>query len=197
MESNPKRIKELIDRASEGSLRAMDEIVDLVEKPVRAYLALTAGPAMSIDDLAQDTLITGLQKIGRVRDPDQLVSFFQGTAKNKLRAEFRKQGRRNRLLERHADRVIENLGQISTLPEQETQHGEVDARHQALLNCLKKVPNENQTLLTDYYCSRVSTEQIADSTSRSKQAVRALLYRLRKSLRDCIKGELQSVRERS
>lgn len=175
----------------------MDEIVDLVEKPVRAYLALTAGPAMSIDDLAQDTLITGLQKIGRVRDPGQLVSFFQGTAKNKLRAEFRKQGRRNRLLERHADRVIENLGQISALPEQETQHGEVDARHQALLNCLKKVPNEHQTLLTDYYCSRVSTEQIADSTSRSKQAVRALLYRLRKSLRDCIKGELQSVRERS
>jgi len=197
MESSSKRIKELIDRASGGSLRAMDEIVDLVEKPVRAYLALTAGPAMSIDDLAQDTLITGLQKIGRVRDPDQLVSFFQGTAKNKLRAEFRKQGRRNRLLERHADRVIENLGQISALPEQETQHGEVDARHQALLNCLKKVPNEHQTLLTDYYCSRVSTEQIADSTSRSKQAVRALLYRLRKSLRDCIKGELQSVRERS
>jgi len=175
----------------------MDEIVDLVEKPVRAYLALTAGPAMSIDDLAQDTLITGLQKIGRVRDPDQLVSFFQGTAKNKLRAEFRKQGRRNRLLERHADRVIENLGQISTLPEQETQHGEVDARHQALLSCLKKVPEENQTLLTDYYCSRVSTEKIADSTRRSKEAVRALLYRLRKSLRDCIKGELQSVRERS
>ncbi len=197
MESSSKRIKELIDRASGGSLRAMDEIVDLVEKPVRAYLALTAGPAMSIDDLAQDTLITGLQKIGRVRDPGQLVSFFQGTAKNKLRAEFRKQGRRNRLLERHADRVIENLGQISALPEQETQHGEVDARHQALLNCLKKVPNEHQTLLTDYYCSRVSTEQIADSTSRSKQAVRALLYRLRKSLRDCIKGELQSVRERS
>ena len=197
MESSSKRIKELIDRASGGSLRAMDEIVDLVEKPVRAYLALTAGPAMSIDDLAQDTLITGLQKIGRVRDPDQLVSFFQGTAKNKLRAEFRKQGRRNRLLERHADRVIENLGQISALPEQETQHGEVGARHQALLNCLKKVPNEHQTLLTDYYCSRVSTEQIADSTSRSKQAVRALLYRLRKSLRGCIKGELQSVRERS
>ena len=77
MESNPARIKELIGRASEGSLRAMDEIVDLVEKPVRAYLALTAGPAMSIDDLAQDTLITGLQKIGRVRDPDQLVSFFR------------------------------------------------------------------------------------------------------------------------
>jgi RNA polymerase sigma-70 factor (ECF subfamily) len=173
----------------------MEAIVDIVEKPVRAYLALTAGPGMSIDDLAQEALITGLKNVGSIRNPDQLVSFFQGAAKNKLRAEFRKQGRRDQLLEGHVEQIMHNLGMLPNLSVETPRDGGVDRRHQALLRCLKKVPEQNRKLLVDYYCSHVSTEQIAASSNRKCEAVRALLYRLRKRLRACITGEMQTIQE--
>jgi|GEM_PF-1450258 len=177
----------LVDRASEGDLRAMEEVVGLVEKPLRAYLALISPADLSVNDLAQDALVIGLRRIGSLQDPSALVAFFRGIAKNLVRSEIRKLGRRHHLLNTHLDTIVENLGHTGErLAEMSSQ---TDSKAEALVSCLRKLSEENRAMLLDYHCSGTSSSKIAEKTNRSEGAVHALLYRIRKSLRECIAQE--------
>ena len=88
----------------------MAEIVGLVEKPLRAYLALISPADLSVNDFAQDALVIGLRRIDSLQDPSALVAYFRGIAKNLVRSEIRKLGRRNSLINKHLDTIVENLG---------------------------------------------------------------------------------------
>jgi len=181
------REQRLVDRAAEGDLRAMEEIVGLVEKPLRAYLALISPVDLSVSDFAQDALVIGLRRIGSLEDPSALVAFFRGIARNLVRSEIRKLGRRHRLLKTHLDTIAENLGhEGASLPDESSQG---DPKAKALVTCLRKLNEGNRSLLLDYHCSGTSSSEIAKKTNRSEGAVHALLYRIRLRLRECISQE--------
>ena len=66
----------------------------------------------------------------------------------------------------------------------------VDERMPALRRCLEKVPEDERDLLLRHYEIRGTVARAANAAGRSAAALRAMLYRLRISLRACVEKEM-------
>ena len=56
--------------------------------------------------------------------------------------------------------------------------------------CLKKMSNDNQSLIKLRYERELSMEQLANEIGKKVVAVRVKLHRLRRGLRDCVETRL-------
>ena len=71
--------------------------------------------------------------------------------------------------------------------------GELDERHEAMLNCLQKLSKSNQELVVDYYSNRGAVESVANRVGLTVAALRQKLYRVRKKLQQCIQLKLEAT----
>ena len=75
-------------------------------------------------------------------------------------------------------------------PEMENGPSELEDRHVALRNCLTKLRPQERDLLHHRYATSVSLEDYAKATKRSSGTLKAILFKLRAALRDCIERQL-------
>jgi len=65
-----------------------------------------------------------------------------------------------------------------------------ETRHSALEYCLKKLDEARRAILMRYYGGGESLAELADSVDRTPAATKQLVYRVRRSLADCIDRKL-------
>ena len=70
---------------------------------------------------------------------------------------------------------------------------ELDARQEAMLNCLEQLSDTKRELIVDYYSSRGAVESVAKKVGLTVAALRQSLYRVRKKLHQCIQHKLEST----
>jgi len=63
---------------------------------------------------------------------------------------------------------------------------ETDSHTAALTHCMEKLPLEHRQLVESRYCDAMPVTQIASQAGRSADAVSMTLYRIRKTLMECI-----------
>ena len=66
-------------------------------------------------------------------------------------------------------------------------------RKEALASCMKKISENQVSLLNNHYVKSCSLREIAANSGRSLSAVKMNLMRLRQSLRTCIKQQVQGA----
>ena len=66
-------------------------------------------------------------------------------------------------------------------------------REQALRDCLRKLPPEQRELIEQRYRDEASIEKISRQTDKTESAVYQLLYRIRKTLQDCVELTLNNA----
>jgi len=73
-----------VDRIRKGDSSAQEEFVNLYRRPIQAIATARTGDPEAARDICQDVLIAVLAAIERdkVREPDKLSAFVQGTARN-------------------------------------------------------------------------------------------------------------------
>ncbi len=70
---------------------------------------------------------------------------------------------------------------------------DLDARHEAMLDCLEKLSLEKRELVADYYSGHGAIESVAEKLGMTVAALRQSLYRVRKKLHQCIQIKLGSA----
>ncbi len=75
----------------------------------------------------------------------------------------------------------------------EEQLGDFDDRHLALKSCLQKLAVGDASILLAHYQSGESLAEISGRLGRSRDALKQVLLRIRRSLRSCIERQLMAA----
>lgn len=79
------------------------------------------------------------------------------------------------------DHTLEQIAAVAT-----SRAMQVKSHAEALVNCMEKLSPEHRQLVESRYCEAVPVNQIASQAGRTADAVSMTLYRIRKTLMECI-----------
>ena len=82
--------------------------------------------------------------------------------------------------------VLEAVAQTA-----ESLSGELDARHEAVEHCLRRLPSRDRELVLTRYEAGGTVEEAARKSGRSLEAAYKALSRIRKLLLDCVTHQLE------
>lgn len=120
-----------------------------------------------------------------------LGKWCRGTARNLVLRHWR---------DKRADRVVPDSSVLDLIErafdEQTDAYNIWMARKNALLECLRGVPEKSRHLLVQVYEKGLPLAEVAQTTGQSYGAVLMVLSRVRKGLRDCISRRVQ-IEERA
>jgi len=72
--------------------------------------------------------------------------------------------------------------------------GELDERRIHLRECLRKLPENQRSVVEGHYFNELSIEQLAESSHRSVEAIYKALQRIRSTLMECIQRQQSLAR---
>jgi RNA polymerase sigma-70 factor (ECF subfamily) len=148
-----------------------------------AYIRSLSPGNSGARDLLQEVNITLWQK----RDSFELGTNFKAWAFQTIR--YHMLNHRRRLVSHgwliFDDDLIERMS-----PEFEVEPDELEERHLALRECLKRLRPQDRELLHHRYATSSSLQEYAVATNRSAGTLKAILFNLRAALKRCIERQL-------
>lgn len=147
--------------------------IDCHRAEVRRYLRFLGCPEQGLDDLAQETLLAGLQ---RWPTGDAPLPWLLAIARNQLRKLLRDRGRRRELAD------VERLD--SLWQEHVVEHG--NPMRDALQQCLAQLAPRSRDALRMRYAEGLDRAEIAARLGLSAEGVKSMLTRVRAWLANCV-----------
>ena len=136
-----------------------------------------------VDDLAQEAFLLAYRKWDDLDDVGNASPWLIAIAKNLVMNELSKSSRRQRLLDENMTTL---LLAAETGEERPAAAADRGIRHEALRDCMAKLPERSrQVVHARYFDDRNSTE-IGSDLKMTTTAVRQLLFRSRQVLADCL-----------
>lgn len=167
------------------------KLIVTAEQRILGYLIALLPSVQDAEDLLQETSIVMWDKYDEFLatqdgEPDigRFVAWGNKIAFYKVLNSRRQKRWKLRLL---SDEVIKL---VSDEWIRQDEADELKGRHQALKQCIDKLPEGYRNLLREYYWSRTSVGQIAEQSERTVGSVYKVLQRARKSLHKCIEKRL-------
>jgi RNA polymerase sigma-70 factor (ECF subfamily) len=149
-----------------------------------AYICSLTGNSLAAQNVLQETNLVLWDKLGDYDPTRPFLPWAYTFAYMQVLA-WRKKRRRDRLV---FDEDL--LGRISDSFAR--REGAGDRRLDALENCMHGLEPEHRVLVDRRYVSGDSVNQIAKDLHKGPNVISAALYRIRKTLMDCIQGKLAS-----
>jgi RNA polymerase sigma-70 factor, ECF subfamily len=152
------------------------------QRRIFAYIYTLVPDRHAAEDILQETSLVVCEKFGSFKSGTDFVAWANQIAWWQVRAARTKFARSKVIF---SDDVLESvaLTQAELLPEQ-------DARHEALVHCLGKLPSRDRELVMTRYEPGCGVEEAARRSGRSLIAAYKALARLRKLLHDCVSSRL-------
>lgn len=153
---------------------------------VFAQLLAGTGSIHDAEDLLQEVAVSLAKDFEKYDSERPFVAWVLGIARNQLLMYYRRQ-RRDRLVfnEEVMELVQSNLVRAAEAAE--------DSRREALLECVKSLPDQRRDLLRMRYGREMGIAEIANELSKSATAIRGQLYRIRQLLADCVDRKQPTV----
>lgn len=177
----------LVLQAQSGDRAAFEELVRRTSRLVFARLYLETGDTHRAEDLLQDTYLSAFRSLHRLKSPDGFRPWLLAIAHNAMTDAARRDGRKKR-----AGPTSETpLGLIasSALPPDEV--AQRDETRQAILAVLRSLPDDHRLPLTLRYIVGADYETISTQLGLSNGALRGMLHRGLKLLRDRLPDHLK------
>jgi len=164
------------------------EQVGLEQARLRASIRALGVRSEVVDDLAQDTLVIALGKLGEFdREGGNFGAWVRQIARRLVANERRKETRRNKIVSDHlTDLLIEAHGDPET-------HEVIllkDEEVSALRVCLGELPRSSIALIRQRYFEDLSPGEIGSRMGCPSNQIRQTLLRLRRGLMVCIERRL-------
>lgn len=148
-----------------------------------AYI-LTLHPDRSeAQDILQETNVVLWQKIGEFREGTNFKAWAFRIAYLQTLAHFKRTKRGNWL--GFSPELVETLA-----TEAEPLLSDFEQRHQALRNCLAKLPEKDREVVRAHYECEQPLADVSEVAGRSVGALKQVLFRVRRTLRACIEHQL-------
>jgi RNA polymerase sigma-70 factor (ECF subfamily) len=138
------------------------------------------------DELVQATLVACLNAKEQFRGDSSFRTYLFSIARNKLYRYLRERRREE------IDVTITSIAEVVTTLRSAIARGQA---HRALLDALRKLPVEQQTLLELYYWEELDTLELAKIFEVRVGTINTWLFRARGKLRDLLRSEAPDMLE--
>ncbi len=135
-----------------------------------------------MDDLAQETFLTAWQRMDCFDRDRDFGKWLRGIARNLVLNERRKTARRARIMSARLTEILE----ATTGEEEPVDDAWMQVQLGIMRDCLDQVPEKTRSTLVRRYQSDESAAGLAAHVGVSVTAVRQILCRVRKAVRDCM-----------
>mgnify|MGYP001331280424 CR=1 FL=1 len=161
------------------------ECVRREQAALRAFVRRLGVRSESVDDVAQDALVIAFEKLASFDRSQEFGPWVRGIARRLVANRVRKDARREELLSRAVTEIL--LDHIEADTASDPLYAD---RLAALRHCLDILPEHSRRTLQWRYFEDLSSTSIAERLGRSANDVRQLIFRLRRTLLDCIETRL-------
>lgn len=151
---------------------------------IRAFVRPLVPDAHAADDIFQEIALVLWENFDRYEQDRPFLPWARGIAWNKV---LKARAQANRLPSPFSPEMLEHL--YTLIDAQDDRSSDAQA---ALEQCLKHLPDNSRSLLTQRYAHDLSLERIAAKFGKTPSAIHMTLSRLRKRLRECIEARLKS-----
>lgn len=151
---------------------------------LRAYIRSLGVRSEAVDDLAQEALVIAHAKLAEFDRALDFGAWVRGIARKLVANARRKEIRRHLLLSEHLADVLVTTEHAHPILNSD------DDRAGALRACLEALPEHHRSMLQWRYFEDLSPGAIASRLDRTANDVRQILFRLRRSLLECVEGRL-------
>ncbi len=178
----------LVLGAQRGDKAAFEELVRRTSRLAWARLYLETGDAHQAEDLLQETLLTAYRNLRQLTEPAKFRGWLLRIAQNAAIDASRRQQRRKRTPPDHVSSLAA-FRQASTAPPPD-EKAERDELREQVLGVLRGLPEEYRLPLTMRHLMGADHETIERQLGLTNGALRGLLHRGMKLLRDELKQKL-------
>ncbi len=152
------------------------------QRQIFGYIYTLVPHRADAEDLLQETSLVICEKFDQFREGTDFVAWACQIAYWRIRYARQKYAR-SKLI--YNQEVVDALAQTAA-----AMHEELDDRHLALSDCLRKLPPRDRELLLTRYEPGCGVEDAARRSGRSLEAAYKSLARLRTLLLDCVTHQL-------
>jgi RNA polymerase sigma-70 factor (ECF subfamily) len=172
---------ELVGRARAGDRAAFEELVRRTSRMVYARLYLETGDAHRSEDLLQETFLLAYRSLHQLDRPAGFRGWLATIAQRVLIDAARRDGRLKRAPPAASKTPLDSLPSSGPVPAAEAGRREL---RQRVLAVLRSLPEDYRLPLTLRYIAGADAEEIGSQLGLTNGALRGLLYRGLKMLRD-------------
>lgn len=182
---------DVITRVIHGETSAFEGIVRRFERPLRAWLATQAPPAVDVDELAQRTFVVAFAKLREFEPGSDFAAWLFTIARFELKAELTRLRRVADYHARFAPVLLQRELERRSSEPPELQQKRLDH----LAECLKSLGEHMRRYITWRYEDEIPLEEMATRSGRSVSAVKKQLWQLRRRLHECIEARMATEGE--
>jgi RNA polymerase sigma-70 factor, ECF subfamily len=180
---------DLLCRAQAGDRDAFDRLVLNTAPLVRSWLALQVRHLDQVDDLAQEVYLYVYDHLADYRPGSNGLAWLRAITRNQALGHWRAYQRRSAAHERYCDALRHQLSEVAhELPE--SGRPDLLARLRA---CVDRLSERARALITQRYDNDLSVEAMAAQRAQSANQVSVSLWRVRRTLADCLDGDAAGV----
>lgn len=167
-------IELLVIQTQAGDSQSMGQLAELLQHELVAYSFRLIGDPHAARDVAQETWLSVLRGIGRLRDPSSfrawLFRIVHHKSMDRLRSVVRERTEQDHLRATAAEQT-----KLSS------QHQDHDIT--IVQNLIQTLPSNDRAVLALFYEHELSIREIANITGNSESATKSKLYHLRQNLK--------------
>lgn len=179
MSYSPEKLKELFQQAKEGHPQAFSNLFDEFYKPIFSYIFIRIREREIAKDLTQDVFLKVYGSIDRVYVPQSSpLAYFYTVAKNTLIDYFRKK----KSVTAPDELFLEIADESVSTEEHMDQLMELNR----VMEVIKTLPEDQEQALLLRYIDDKSYPDIARALNKTEDAVRQLVSRALKTLRNTL-----------
>jgi len=166
-------------------MQEFETLLNQHQRDIFCYIRSITGNTEASWDLLQETNLALWERREKFQTGKSFLAWSFPVARNKAIDYFRSLKKESVFLDRAtaemmADEIDRNFVSEQFRP----------AEKAALEHCLEQLNPEHRAVLKDYYEHNMSVAALSDLQSTSENALKQLLFRLRRRLRDCIDLQL-------
>jgi len=181
----------LIQRIHDGEQRCFEAIVRYLERPVRAWLATHASPAIDVDEVAQSTFLIAFKKLDTFTLGTDFRAWLFTIARYQLKSEMT---RLRRVADYHA-RFAPDLLERELERRCQEPGGADQVRLDHLKKCVASLGENLRRYVAWRYDEEIPLEEMSTRTGRSVGAIKKQLWQIRRKLQECVEKRLKAEGE--
>ena len=186
-------IDDAIRRVCSGDTGAFEHVVRRYERPLRAWLAACGPPGVDLDEVAQRSFVAAFCRLNEYRAGTEFGAWLFTIARFQLKTEAT---RLRRAAHYHARYGLDLLQR--ELDRRSNEPPEIDlARLEHLKKCVQTLGDHLARFITWRYDEEIPLREMASRTGRSVAAVKKQLWKIRRTLQECIEHRMAIERESS
>ena len=165
--------------SKEAALERVAQGIAAAQRPLYAYACMLLGSARDASDVLQESNLVLWRKAAEYDPARPFLAWAYGVVYRQTLAHREKQSR---------DRHVFNAAVLEKISGAlAKRNDDLDLWTQALEACVQKLPTRHRAMIRLRYEEQLTLIAIAQKQSCSENAVKAVLYRIRTGLAQCIK----------